>query len=303
MPKDNLGPFDTLEQVFRLACTGPAPTSLDGSAVAGLPDRTIPLDELRAILLHPSTPHATRDAALSLLLSRARAEGGAATVGLAGVLLFGLRRAVAGFCELLPAKAADVESETLAGFIEGIAKTEPSRRRLAARLIWLARNRAKALFEKELAEAFVLQNRLGRPPETDQNLEVDPGYARVERRPYSPAPTLPFGHPDLVLVKAVDEEVICEADAALIGDTRLGSLRLPEAAAALGIGHWAARKRRQRAEHALCSWLCSPDYEPGFVQERPDRPYFRRVGRPRHGAGHDRRQETCQEPEHPKEVS
>jgi len=41
-----------------------------------LPDRAIPLVELRSILLHPSTRHETRNAALSMLLGRARDEGG-----------------------------------------------------------------------------------------------------------------------------------------------------------------------------------------------------------------------------------
>jgi hypothetical protein len=294
MQKDRLGPFDTLEEVFRLACRGPSPLALDGTAVAGLPERAVPLDELRAILLHPSTAHPTRDATLSLLLARARREGGTATVALAGVLLFGLRRAVAVFCELCPERVADIEAETLVGLIEGIAKTDPSRRRLAARLTWLARNRAKQLVEAETTEAFSRGERLGSGPHPVAVPETDPGQlAHIERRPFSAAPPRPFGHPDFVLEKAVDEEVICADDAALVGDTRLGQLSLPAAARALGIDHWAARKRRQRAEEALRRWIESPEYEPGFVQNRPVSPYFHGGGRPRHGESHDRRPEVC----------
>jgi hypothetical protein len=290
-------PFDTLEAVFGLSCRGPRPLSIEGRLVAGLPDRDIALDELRAILLHPSTSHATRDAALSLLLTRARQEGGGATVGLAGVLLFGLRRSVAVFCELLPEKVADVEAEALAGFVEGIARTDPSRRRLAARLTWLGRNRAKAFAEAELAEVFLTGERPGHGPPPAEPVSPDPGdVLRPEGQPFSASPPFPYGHPDFVLAKAVDEVVIHRDDAALIGDTRLGPLRLTQAAAALGIDHWTARKRRQRAEEALCEWITSPDYEKGFVQKRPETPYLPGGGRPRHGAAHDRRPEVCPKP-------
>lgn len=294
MPEDHLGPFDTLEEVFRLACTGPVPLALDGTAVAGLPERAVPLDELRAILLHPSTPHATRDGALSLLLARARAEGATATVALAGVLLFGLRRAVAVFCALCPERVADIEAETLVGLIEGIQKTDPARRRLAARLTWLARNRAKCLVEAETTEAFRCAARSASGTDPLAAVESDPGQlTRIDRRPFSAAPPRPYGHPDLVLGKAVDEEVVCAEDAALVGETRLGDLSLPAAARALGIDHWAARKRRQRAEEALRAWIESSDYEPGFVQNRPESPYFHGGGRPRHGESHGRRPEVC----------
>lgn len=143
-------PFDTLETTFRLGCAGPKPWSIDGRCVPGLADRTIPLDELRGMLLHPSTSYQTRDVALSLLVSAAQTQGGSATVGLAGVLLFGLRRSVSALCAACPKRADDIEAEALAGLVEAIAATEPGRPRLAARLCWLARNQAKRLFDAEL---------------------------------------------------------------------------------------------------------------------------------------------------------
>jgi hypothetical protein len=53
---------------------------------------TIPLDELGAMLLHPSTPYWARDRAVRLLFERSRRLGGPWTVGLAGVVLPGMRR-------------------------------------------------------------------------------------------------------------------------------------------------------------------------------------------------------------------
>lgn len=255
------GPFDTLETTFRTCCEAPRPLTLDGRAVAALPDRMIPLDELRAILLHPATPYATRDAAVSVLLGDARDRGGPATVGLAGVLLFGLRRAIAPLCAVCPQRRADLEAETLAGLLEAITATDPGRPRLAARLCWLARNRAKRLFDTELAE-----------------------QARHQPQPHEQAPPLPYGHPDMVLANAVAEGVIVADDAALIGHTRLGDLSMQEAATALQIGVQAARKRRWRAERALAAWLSSEDYQGGpFVQTGRRTPYLADRERPRNG--------------------
>jgi hypothetical protein len=254
------GPFDTLEGAFRLLCAGPKPLSLDGGQVPGLPDRPIPLDELRAILLHPSTPYPTRNAAIAVLVAEARSHGGTATVGLAGVLLFGLRRAISVLSEVCPARSDDFEAEALAGLLEGIAATDPGRGRLAARLCWLARNRAKRLFVAELSE-----------------------LQRHDSQPDTEAPRHPWAHPDLVLDHAVAEGVICADDAALIGDTRLGLFRLADAADGLGIGYPAARKRRARAEAVLAEWLRSDRYQRDFVPNRARDPYLAGGGRPRGG--------------------
>ena len=86
-------PFDTLEKTFDLLVTGPNPLALDGTSLDGLPDRAIPLDELKAMLLHPSMAFAARDAVVDELVARSRSHGGAWMVGLARVLLPGLRRA------------------------------------------------------------------------------------------------------------------------------------------------------------------------------------------------------------------
>ena len=53
---DGPEPFDAADAAFRLLCAGPQPLALHASQVAaGLPDRPVPLDELRVLLLHPST--------------------------------------------------------------------------------------------------------------------------------------------------------------------------------------------------------------------------------------------------------
>jgi hypothetical protein len=259
-------PFDTLERTFTLLTTGPRPLSIDGSALEGLPDRQVPLDELKSRLLHPSTPFAVRDAAIGELVSRAQQEGGRWSVGLAGVLLPGLRRITWSLVRTCPGKAADIESETLAAFLAAVAKAETGRPRLAARLCWLARAGAERVCRSELAE------RAG--PGTD---------------PVSAAPPRPWGHPDLVLARAVRKGVIGAEDAELIGSTRLGVTPLATAAERLGLGYWACHKRRRRAETALVAWVTSDDYSPFDIVQRGDQsPCSSGGGRPRHRRPQDR---------------
>lgn len=63
-------PFDTLEKTFKLLVKGPNPLAFDASEIAGLPDQSIPFDELQAMLLHPSTSFNVRDAVIGALVAR-----------------------------------------------------------------------------------------------------------------------------------------------------------------------------------------------------------------------------------------
>ena len=259
-------PFDTLERTFDLLVCPPRPLALDGTGIVGLPDRPIPLGELKGRLLHPSTPFAVRDAVVGELVARAQAEGGRWSVGLAGVLLPGLRRAVWPLVQACPGKAEEIEAETLAAFLAAVARAVPGRPRLASRLCWLARIGATALLKAELAE------------------RAGPGAT-----PVSAAPPRPWGHPDFVLARAVAAEVIEPADAELIAATRLEGQSVAKAADALGLEYEACRIRRGRAERKLRDHIKSDWYLPfDFVGKRPETPCSSSRGRPRHGRDEDR---------------
>lgn len=260
-PHLEASPFATLERTFTLLTTEPRPLALDGTGIAGLPNRPIPLDELRARLLHPSTPYATRDAALDVLIGRARAEGGAWSVGLAGVLLPGLRRAVAPLAAACPGKEADLEAEMLAGLLAALDRFGPGRSRPAGRLCGQAFDAAKRLLRAELAE------------------RSRPGHDAV-----SAEPPKPYGHPDFVLARAVAEGAVCADDAELIGATRLGEMSLADAAASWGLSYKAAERRRHRAETALVAWI-----RDGFVAEGAVPAGSKGAGRPRQGRRPDQR--------------
>ena len=83
-------PFDAADAAFRLLCAGPQPLALHAAKVAaGLPDRPVPLDELRVLLLHPATSARARNQVWAELVRRARAGDPAWTVGLAGIAMPG----------------------------------------------------------------------------------------------------------------------------------------------------------------------------------------------------------------------
>jgi len=136
-------PFDALEKTFRLLVIGPRPLALEGEVVVGLPERLTPLDELKAILLHPSTSYQVRDDTLAELIRQARASE-SWKVGLAAAVLPGVRSVVWSLVQACPDKAEDIEAETLAG-LGDIDVSRP-------RLVWRSRKAAKRLVRLELAE-------------------------------------------------------------------------------------------------------------------------------------------------------
>ena len=109
----SLSPLNSADAAFRLLTQGPEPLSVDGRRIGGtLPPRRIPLDELKRLLLRPSAGIATRDAAWTVLVTRARCDGPSWVIGAVGVALPGLRRAAAGS----PAGTAGTQSTSTPRF-------------------------------------------------------------------------------------------------------------------------------------------------------------------------------------------
>jgi hypothetical protein len=226
-------PFDLLDRSFQLLVGEPAPLALDGVAVDGLPDRPIPLDELRSMLLHPSVGFDTRDTALTWLVGRAQTEGGAWLVGLAGVLLPGIGRRVYPLCRAFPRLAHDLEAEALAGLLQAVRAWRCGEDRVATRLVWAAARAAHRLLGREAAVG---------EREVSVGLDLEP-------------PARLATHGELVLDQAVRAGVLSQLDAELIAATRVEEVPLRLLAGRWGASYEALRKRRQRAEAALVGWL------------------------------------------------
>ena len=181
-------PFDAADAAFRLLCAGPQPLALHAAKVAaGLPDRPVPLDELRVLLLHPSTSARARNQVWAELVRRARAGDPAWTVALAGIAMPGLRRAVGQPGRRLarrPRRPAVRGPDRVPG-----RRPRPGPRRPGSRAAGVPAVSGPAW-------------RAGQ-----QHAYADAGYAarRRDLAGWRDGPDLPWGHPDFVLAAAVRE--------------------------------------------------------------------------------------------------
>ena len=137
-----LSPLDSVDASFRALTTGPQPLALHPASLAGgLPDRLVPLDELRAVLLHPATGARARNQVWAELIRRARSGSPAWVIGLVGVAMPGLRRAAATLSASYRGDPADLQTEILTGFLAAMRALDPDdldRVPLASRLCWAA---------------------------------------------------------------------------------------------------------------------------------------------------------------------
>ena len=206
----------------------------------------MPLDELTVLLLHPSVSTAARNKVWAELVRRARPGSPAWTVGLTGVALPGLRRAVASLAAAYRGDPGDLEAEVLAGFLAALRALDPGELDsipLASRLTWAGYRAGRALAYSDAAWA-------ARRRDLDES-----------SRP--PAPL--SGHPDFVLAAAVRRGVITAADAHLIGASRLEGIPLSRLAAETGSRHDSLCRRRAKAEKRLTRALSAGDLEfPGI---------------------------------------
>jgi hypothetical protein len=223
-------PLEVAESTFRLLTSGPSPLALDGRLVGhGLPRRLIPLHELSAVLMHPATSFAARDAAWRLLVTRARTEGSAWVVGAVGVALPGLRSAAGRLSRAHG--AADVQADLLTGFLAALATLDVEEGRICPRL----------------CNAAYVAARAGARA-------ADPARTRTCTWQTGRA-LMPDNHPDFLLDRAVRLGIITVDEADLIGVTRLEGQSLTAYAADRRISRWVLYKHRRAAETRLVQAL------------------------------------------------
>ncbi|WP_231950388.1 hypothetical protein [Allokutzneria albata] len=213
--------------------TGPDPLAIEGRFFPGLPRRRVPLDELRERLLDRALPLAAVDLVWMHLVTRSRDCGGAWTVACVGVALPALFALAAELCRAYADDHRDIHAAVLTGFLSELATIDLSR----PAVLW--RLRCAALRAGHLA----VREALERPLPSEEDFR-------------SREPARPWGHPDLVLARAVAEGVLTGEQAELIGATRLEpEYTLRQAAAARGVSYKAVHQVRRRAERKLVAWL------------------------------------------------
>ncbi|MBB5874597.1 transposase-like protein [Allocatelliglobosispora scoriae] len=224
--------FATLDTAFAMLTCEPAPLTLDTTAVVGLPDGPLPLGELRALLLGGRTGAAATAQVWKLLAEQARERGSAWTVAAVGVALPALTRITGRLAAGNDRHHDDIASEVLAAFLHALRTEDPDQPRLWQRLCWAAwRAGMRVVQTTECAEL---------PADTDTG-------SRLPKRPY--------GHPDLILGRAVAAGILTAGQAELISATRLGDVLVEELAQHHGVSAPAMRMRRRRAELALAAAL------------------------------------------------
>ncbi|GAQ58492.1 hypothetical protein [Streptomyces acidiscabies] len=225
-------PLDTVRERFALLVTEPDPLTVDGHRFHGLPHRPVPLDELRGLLLHPACPRLTRDAVWTHLVRRSRRDGAAWVLACAGMALPALAGVARRLADRFPGEPSDIQAEVLSGFLDGLTSVDVVRPRVLPRLRWAAYRQGHAALTKALAAPT----------------PVAPGFG-----PSAPRP--PWGHPDLVLARAVREAVLTRTEADLIGTTRLDDTTVTDWADRHRTTPNAAYKTRRRAEARLAAFL------------------------------------------------
>jgi hypothetical protein len=224
--------LDIARDAFTWLVTGPNPVSLNGRLFPGLPNRHVPLDEVRDRLLARRCPQTTRDAVWAHLVLRARTERGTWMIAAVGVALPALTSVAAMLSDRFAGDPADIHAEVVRGFLDALSSVDLRLPRIMLRLRWAAyRSGYKALTEA-----------LSGPT------PVAPGFR-------STPPHAPWGHPDLVLARAVADGVLTATEADLIGATRLEEVPVADWATQHQAGEWAVYKARKRAEFRLAAYL------------------------------------------------
>lgn len=240
--------LDVARDTFTWLVTGPHPVSLDGRQFEGLPNRQLALDEVRDHLLARSCTQATKDVVWKHLVLRSRAEGATWTVVAVGVALPALTSVAATLSARFADDPADVHGEVLRGFLTALATIDLRRPRIMLRLRWAAYRSGYRALAEALASPIPVADRFR-----------------------SEAPHPPWGHPDLVLARAVRDGVLTETEAALILATRLEEVSVQDWATQNEMGEWAVYKARKRAEFRLLAYL-REDVDETEANEKPAMP-------------------------------
>lgn len=229
--------LDGVADSFHTLCVSANPPAIDGTAFGvPLPQRQVVLNELKDVLLEANTPVAMRDAVWAELIRRARTGGHEWTIGAAGVAMPALLGTLKQFRRDFPnTDTEDLAAEVLTGFLNAIKSVDIDRPGIMTRISWAVYRSARRCAYTEANSVRAAKAAASAPPK--------PG----------------FGHVDLVVAKAVAEDVVSRFEADLIVTTRLDGRSLIEVGKALGTTSNALRMRRRKAEARLAVWLTGAD--------------------------------------------
>lgn len=199
----------------------------------GLPGVFLSVRQLRDWMLAHRRAYTARNAVWRELVVRAQLTPVWMTAAV-GMALPGLVRAAGGLARGFTGDSADIDAEMLAAFIAAVHATpDPGAAGVYDRLRWAA------------VRAGMRARTTDRPYQLPGDLE----------RVCGQVPRLPYGHPDLIVARAVTVGVLDPADAELVVLTVLDRVPLAVVAAEWGVDPGVLRMRRVRATRALVEAL------------------------------------------------
>ncbi|MGK5680170.1 hypothetical protein [Actinoplanes sp. URMC 104] len=227
-------PLDAVDAAFTALSSEPNPLGLDLDPVrdgTDLPAGWITLRALdRWLLKHPRS-YAARDAVWRELIRRARLDGPAWVIAATALALPALRRYAGQLARGWLHDSHDLDAEILTGFLAALRdRVDLIRPAPYAALCKAAWRAGYELRERDGAEAI---------PLPDDILEQVTG-PRTPRRPW--------GHPDLLVRRAVQLGIVDACDEQPYIDLRLGHRAIEPIAARLGLHVDALRRRAERID-------------------------------------------------------
>ncbi len=231
-------PLQALDAAFLALAHGSRPLTLPAAAFSDEPtDRLMPIDEVRARLVHPSCAHEVRQRIWTAAVRRARQGSQEWATVVAGLAVPALHKVLTRLPRLPHLEQAEVEQEMLTALLDELAHADPADPMLGHRLI-LAADKA----------GHRLVYRARTAPQHDHELPD-------EMASTIPGPHHASGTEYDVLVRAAEAQVISWMDAHVIARTRLVGVSLRQVAKEWGVSRRELFRQRAAAESRLGEML------------------------------------------------
>ena len=235
--------LDAVDTAFAALTSEPAPLSLDLNKLGltpgddtDLPAGAIALPVLQTWLLQHPRAYTVRDAVWAELIRRARLDGPAWVVAATGMAMPALRRYAGQLRTGWSGDTHDLDAEIIAGFLSALRDridiVRPAPYAALCKAAWRA--------------GYELRRRNGAEAIPVENLEHVTGPR---------TPKLPYGHPDLLVHRAVELGIIDPGDEQPYIDLRLGRRAVEPIAARLGLEVDTLRRRVERIDTRIAEAL------------------------------------------------
>lgn len=231
--------LDAAATAFAALTCEPHPLVLDCTVFGpdtGLPQRVIPLPALRDWLLRHPHAYTARDEVWRELIRRARLDGPHWVVAAVGMAMPALQQYGAQLSKGYDGDPADLDAEILTGFLTALRDradlTRPAPYASLCKAAWRA------------GRDLRLQQQEYLPVEDIEHVTSGPR-----------TPKVPYGHPDLLVRRAVTLGILDPEDEQAYIDVRLGHRAIEPIAAALGVSVDALRMRLSRIDSRVAGAL------------------------------------------------